>query len=114
MMDRHNTGAATLLIHMLAKAATNIFVTNTVRGLVPALLRTNVAILFAISYFERAAATVNPPRRSKMTGVHIAATMYLVAALASNRLWGLSSDRITLKTTHRNGIKREVTNRGMT
>jgi hypothetical protein len=85
MIERHSTGAATLLIHILAKAATNMLVTSTVRGLVPALLRTNVAILFAISYFDRAAAIVNPPRSSRMTGVHIAATIYLVAALASNR-----------------------------
>jgi hypothetical protein len=85
MMDRHRTGAATLLIHMLANAATNMLVTSTVRGLVPALLSTKVAILLAISYFERAAATVKPPRSNKMTGVHIAATIYFVAALASNR-----------------------------
>tara|TARA_R110002060_G_scaffold77169_2_gene88313 strand:- start:825 stop:1082 length:258 start_codon:yes stop_codon:yes gene_type:complete len=85
MMEKHRTGAATLLIHMLANAATNIFVTSTVRGRVPALLRTNVAILFAMSYFDRAAATVKPPSRSIMTGVHMAAKIYLVAALASRR-----------------------------
>lgn len=62
-----------MLIHILANMATNIFVRRTVRGFVPALLRTNVAIIFAILYFERAAAMVNPPRRSMMTGVHIAA-----------------------------------------
>lgn len=73
MMEKHNTGAATLLIHMLANMATNIFVSKTVLGFVPALLRTNVAIIFAMLYFERAAAIVNPPRRSMMTGVHIAA-----------------------------------------
>lgn len=73
MMERHKTGAATLLIHMLANAATNILVNKTVLGLVPALLRTNVAIRFAMSYFESAAAMVKPPRRSMMTGVHIAA-----------------------------------------
>lgn len=72
-MEKHSTGAATLLIHILANMATNIFVRRTVRGFVPALLRTNVAIIFAILYFERAAAMVNPPRRSMMTGVHIAA-----------------------------------------
>jgi hypothetical protein len=85
MMDRHRTGAATLLIHILAKAATNMLVTKTVRGLVPALLSTKVAILLAMSYFERAAAIVKPPSRSKMTGVHIAETIYLVAAFASSR-----------------------------
>jgi hypothetical protein len=114
MIEKHRTGAATLLIHMLANAATNIFVTRTVRGLVPALLRTKVAILFAISYLESAAATVKPPRSSMMTGVHIAANMYLVAALASSRWCGLSSNRTTLNTTHRKGIRRDVTKRGMT
>lgn len=84
MMEKHRTGAATLLIHMLANAATNMFVTNTVRGRVPALLRTNVAILLAISYFDKAAATVNPPSSNMITGVHIAEKMYFVAVAASN------------------------------
>lgn len=85
MMEKHNTGAATLLIHILAKAATNMFVTNTVRGRVPALLNTNVAIRFAMSYFDNAAAIVKPPSSSMMTGVHMAEKMYFVAALASRR-----------------------------
>lgn len=80
MIEKQSTGAATLLIHILAKAATNMLVTKTVLGLVPALLRTKVAILFAMSYLESAAATVNPPRSSIMTGVHIAAKIYLAAA----------------------------------
>jgi hypothetical protein len=103
-----------LLIHMLANAATNMFVTRTVLGLVPALLRTKVAILFAMSYFESAAATVKPPSRSMMTGVHIAAKMYFAAASASNRRWGLLSDRTTRRITDRKGIKRDVANKGIT
>lgn len=82
MIEKHSTGAATLLIHILANAATNIFVTSTVLGLVPALLNTRVAILFAMSYLDRAAATVNPPSKSMMTGVHIAEKIYFVAAAA--------------------------------
>jgi hypothetical protein len=70
---------------MLAKAATNMLVSSTVRGFVPALLRTKVAIRFAISYLESAAATVNPPRRSIITGFHIDANMYVAAALALSR-----------------------------
>jgi hypothetical protein len=85
MIERHKTGAATLLIHMLAKAATNMLVTRTVLGLVPALLRTNVAILLAISYFDKAAATVKPPRSNMITGVHIAEKIYFAAAGASSR-----------------------------
>jgi hypothetical protein len=72
MMEKHNTGAATLLIHILANIATNMLVRRTVLGFVPALLRTNVAIIFAILYFDSAAAMVNPPSKSMMTGVHIA------------------------------------------
>jgi hypothetical protein len=103
-----------LLIHMLAKAATNMFVTSTVRGFVPALLRTNVAILFAMSYLDNAAAIVKPPRRSMITGVHIAAKMYLVASFVLSRRCNLSSERTTLNTTHRNGTRSDVTNRGIT
>jgi hypothetical protein len=75
MMLKQSTGAATLLIHMLANIATPMLVSNTVRGLVPALLSTNVAIIFAMLYFDRAAAIVKPPRSSMMTGVHMAAKM---------------------------------------
>ena len=62
-----------MLIHMLKNMATNMFVTRTVRGRVPALLSTKVAIILAMLYFDSAAAIVNPPKRSMMTGVHIAA-----------------------------------------
>ena len=72
MILKQSTGAATLLIHMLANVATPILVSSTVRGFVPALLRTNVAIILAMLYFDNAAAIVKPPSRSIMTGVHIA------------------------------------------
>jgi hypothetical protein len=71
-MEKHSTGAATLLIHILANIATNMFTSNTVRGFVPALLRTSVAIILAMLYFDSAAAMVKPPRSSMMTGVHMA------------------------------------------
>ena len=58
---------------MLAIIATNMFVRRTTFGFVPALLRTKVAMSFAIWYFDRAAAMVKPPRSSMITGVHIAA-----------------------------------------
>ncbi len=74
-MLKHSTGAATLLIHILANIATPILVSNTVRGLVPALLSTKVAIIFAMLYFDKAAAIVKPPSSSMMTGVHIAEKM---------------------------------------
>jgi hypothetical protein len=67
-----------------------------------------------MSYLESAAATAKPPRSNMMTGVHIAEMMYFVAALASNRTCGFSSDLTTLRTTQRNGMSKDVTKRGMT
>ena len=75
MILKHSTGAATFEIHMLANVATPMLVNSTVLGLVPALLRTNVAIIFAMLYLLNAAAIVKPPSRSMMTGVHMAAKM---------------------------------------
>lgn len=53
--------------------ATAMLVSKTFRGFVPALLSTKVAIIFAILYLLKAAAMVNPPSKSMMTGVHMAA-----------------------------------------
>ena len=91
-----------------------MFVTRTVRGFVPALLRTNVAIRRAISYLDRAAAMVNPPSKSMMTGVHIAAKTASVACLGFSRRWGLSSVRMIRRTTTRNGTSIDVTKSGIT
>jgi hypothetical protein len=74
-MLKQRTGAATLLIHMLANIATPMLVNNTVRGFVPALLKTKVAIILAMLYFDSAAAIVKPPSRSIITGVHMAEKM---------------------------------------
>ena len=73
---------------MLAKVDTNIVVIRTFLGLVPALLSTNVAIIFAMLCFESAAAMVKPPSRSIMTGVHMALKTYAAAALLARRLYG--------------------------
>lgn len=86
MMEKQSTGAATLLIHILANMATNILTNSTVLGFVPALLRTSVAIILAILYFDSAAAMVKPPNSNMMTGVHMAEKTYDAAALDSRRL----------------------------
>ena len=70
---------------MLAIIATNMFVSRTVRGRVPALLRTKVARILAMWYFDRAAAMAKPPRSSMMTGDHIAEKIYAAAALEPSR-----------------------------
>lgn len=113
MIEKQSTGAATLLIHMLANMATNIVVISTVLGLVPALLRTNVAIILAILYFDSAAAMVKPPSNSMMTGVHMAAKTYDAACLDSSLLCGGTSDFTTRRMTTKNGTRREVTNSGI-
>ena len=66
--------------------ATNILTNSTVLGFVPALLRTSVAIILAILYFDSAAAMVKPPNSNMMTGVHMAEKTYDAAALDSRRL----------------------------
>ena len=84
-MEKQSTGAATLLIHILANMATNMLVMRTLRGFVPALLSTKVAIIFAMLYLLRAAAIVKPPSRSMMTGDHMALKTYEAAAFDSRR-----------------------------
>lgn len=70
---------------MLRNMLTNMFVTSITRGLVPARLSTKVAIRRAMSYLDSAAAMVNPPSKSIMTGVHMDASTSLVAACGSSR-----------------------------
>ena len=114
MMEKQSTGAATLLIHILKNQATNMFVSSTVLGLVPALLKTNVAIILAISYLLNAAAIPNPPRSSIITGVHIAAKIYFAESFAPNLAYGFTSERATPNKTTKNGMRRDVTKRGIT
>ena len=112
-MEKHNTGAATLLIHILANIATNMLVSRTVLGFVPALLKTKVAIILAMLYFESAAAIVKPPRSSMITGVHMAANTKPAAALEPSLLGGSTSLRTTLRVTARKGTSSEVTKSGI-
>ena len=114
MIEKHKTGAATLLIHILATIATNMLVMRTVRGRVPALLITKVAMSLAMWYLDRAAAMVKPPKSSMITGVHIAAKTYFVASFGSNRRWGFWSSRTTWRTTARKGMSKDVTKSGIT
>ena len=80
MIPKQRTGAATLLINMLATAATAMFAISTVLGFVPALLSTNVAMRLSMLHLDSAAARVKPPSRSMMTGVHMAEKTAAVAS----------------------------------
>lgn len=91
-----------------------MFTRRTTCGLVPALLKTNIAIRRAMSYLDKAAAIVNPPSSSIMTGVHIDANTTLVASFGPKRLWGLSSDLIIRSITTKKGTRRDVTKSGIT
>jgi hypothetical protein len=71
-----------------------------------------VAIIFAMLYFDTAAAMVKPPSRSMMTGDHVALKTYEAAALDSRHLWGAVSLRTTLRVMARKGTGREVTKKG--
>lgn len=113
MIEKQRTGAATLLIHMLANMATNMLTRRTVLGFVPALLRTSVAIILAMLYLDSAAAIVKPPSSSMMTGVHMAEKTYEAAAFDSSRRWGSTSLLTTFNVTARNGTSNEVTKSGI-
>lgn len=109
--EKQRTGAATLLIHMLANVATNMFTNNTRLGFVPALDNTKVAIDLAMPYLLNAPAIANPPNNNMMTGENMAAKTRLVASGAVNRS---SFSRITRSMTTKRGTNKAVTNNGIT
>ena len=77
MSVKHNVGAATLLIHMLAKHDTPINESNTTLGLVPAKLKTRVMSTRSMLVLLRADAIVNPPIKSMIVGENMTEKMYL-------------------------------------
>ena len=102
-----------MLIHILANMATNMLMSSTVLGFVPALLRTNIAIILAILYFDKAAAIVKPPSKSMITGVHIAEKTKLAVSLGGSRLFCFLSSGMTPRSTTKKGTSIEVTNNGI-
>lgn len=130
MSVKHNVGAATLLIHMLAKHDTPITESNTTLGLVPAKLNTRVMSSRSMLVLLRADAIVNPPIKSMIVGENMTEKMYLknhehpgsskfekkihfVAALVLNRSCFPSEDRIVRNRARRKGTIIEVTNSGI-
>jgi hypothetical protein len=77
MRVKHRVGAATLLIHMLAKQDTPIKESSTVLGRVPAKLRTLVISNRSMLVLLNADAIVNPPISSMMVGENITENIYL-------------------------------------
>lgn len=80
MREKHSVGAATLLIHILAKHATAMNARRTTLGRVPARLSTFVIKTRSIAVLLSAEAIVKPPMRSMMVGENITEKMYLVAS----------------------------------
>jgi hypothetical protein len=130
MSVKHNVGAATLLIHILAKHDTPITESNTTLGLVPAKLSTRVMSTRSMLVLLRADAIVNPPIKSIIVGENMTENIYLKsyelpesskgeekthfdAALVLNRSSFPSEDRIVRKIARRKGTIIEVTNRGI-
>ena len=68
MMLKQSTGAATLLIHILAKHATPMNAKITVLGRSPATLSTRVISTRSIAVLLSADAIVKPPMRSIIVG----------------------------------------------
>ena len=77
MSVKHSVGAATLLIHMLAKHDTPINESSTTLGLVPAKLNTRVMSTRSMLVLLSADAIVNPPIKSMIVGENMTEKMYL-------------------------------------
>lgn len=79
MRVKQSVGAATLLIHMLAKHETAMNESSTVLGRVPAKLSTRVINTRSMLVLLKADAMVNPPIRSMMVGENMTENIYFVA-----------------------------------
>ena len=77
MSVKQSVGAATLLIHMLAKHATPMNASRTVLGRSPARLSTRVIRTRSMAVLLRADAIVNPPMRSMIVGENMTEKTYL-------------------------------------
>lgn len=77
MSVKQSVGAATLLIHMLAKQLTPMKARRTREGFVPASARTRVMSMRSMFVFDRADEMVKPPMRSMIVGENIIEKTYL-------------------------------------
>lgn len=111
MREKQRTGAATLETHIDANVETNILASRTQCGLVPALLRINVAASFAILCLLNAAASEKPPSSSIITGLNISENINFAVDFASSRS-PEDGSTMTLKHTTRRGIVIDVTKSG--
>jgi hypothetical protein len=111
MRVKHSVGAATLLIHILAKQETPMKARSTELGLVPAKLRTLVIKIRSMLVLLRAEEIVNPPIRSMIVGENITENIYFVASGVDKAV--PSSLRMTRKHTNRRGTQIDVTNKGI-
>mmetsp|Transcript_43974 Transcript_43974/g.71541 ORF Transcript_43974/g.71541 Transcript_43974/m.71541 type:complete len:239 (+) Transcript_43974:1109-1825(+) len=109
--DTHNTGAATLDIHMDKKTAMSIIVNNINMGCDPALDKTKTASLLSKSYLLRAEAIVKPPNTNMITGSIIRPNMNLAASL-TGIMSVESGNKRTPRTVTRTGIMILVTYSG--
>ncbi len=62
--EKHSTGAATLVIHIDAKVATNMLAISTACGLALTFPSTQTATRLAMKCFVKALAIANPPSSS--------------------------------------------------
>jgi hypothetical protein len=107
---KQRVGAATLLIHILAKQLTPIKAKRTLAGFVPAVLRTLVIISLSMLVLLKAEEIVNPPIKSMIVGEKMTEKTNFVASWVDSLC---PSVRITRRTTRRKGTAREVTNKGL-
>mmetsp|Transcript_19139 Transcript_19139/g.53589 ORF Transcript_19139/g.53589 Transcript_19139/m.53589 type:complete len:302 (+) Transcript_19139:1429-2334(+) len=113
--EKHSTGAATLEIHMDAKAATNMDASSTFRGTLPTRESTATAICFAMKCLDKAAAMEKPPSSSMVTWENMAWKIAFAASGADMRSgwfgWLVSTS--TRRTAAKGGTSKAVAKRGM-
>ena len=118
------------MIHMLAKHDTAIKAKRTVLGFEPAMLNSRVINIRSMFVLLNVAEIIKPPMRSMIVGENITENMclgwralttcsdrasvtYLVASGVDNGTGCSLSERMTLKTTKRNGTSIDVTKSGI-
>jgi hypothetical protein len=100
---KHNVGAATLLIHILAKQDTPIKESSTVLGRVPAKLKTRVISTRSMLVLLNADAMVNPPISSMMVGENMTENIYLTKSVSIQRQ-GVMQTLLCCMTCRETGI----------
>lgn len=86
---------------------------RTTLGFVPAAFSTLDAVMMSSLVFDRTAAMVKPPSKRPIVGENMTEKMYLVASEAGSLVSSPFVERMSRRTTVKNGTKKLVTKSGI-